>query len=154
MKTWCLVAAAVVVLGVSAAAQKPAGDDAAAVAKVRADYEKAANAQDFAAMARLYAVDGVEMPPNGPSVKGRAAIEAYHKKMSASMTVSGLKVTPTDTRVSGDIAYDVGTYTQRIAPKGAAAMDDRGKYVVILKKTGGTWAVAHAIYNSDLPAPK
>ena len=32
-------------------------------------------------------------------------------------------------------------------------MKDTGKYVVILKRTGGSWKVAYAIYNSDLPPP-
>ena len=30
-------------------------------------------------------------------------------------------------------------------------MNDTGKYTVILKRTGGAWKVAYAIYNSDTP---
>ena len=150
-KMLCVVTAIVLAAGVSAAAQKDA--DAAAIAKIRADYEKATNARDFAAIARLYTADGVEMPPNGPAAKGRAAIEAMNKKMATSMNVTNLKIVSTDTHISGDTAYDVGTYTQRITPKGGPAIDDRGKFVVVLRKTGGSWGVAYAIYNSDLPPP-
>ena len=144
-----VVTAVVLAVGVIVAAQKDA--DSAAIAKVRADYEKAANAGDFAGIAKLHTEDGVEMPPEAAAVRGRAAIEAFHKKMSASMTVSNLRIVPTETRVSGDVAYDVGTYTQRVMPKGAAAIEDRGKFVAILKKTGGTWGIAYLIYNSDVP---
>ena len=32
-------------------------------------------------------------------------------------------------------------------------MNDTGKYTVVLKRVGGAWKVAYAIYNSDLPPP-
>jgi hypothetical protein len=32
-------------------------------------------------------------------------------------------------------------------------MKETGKYVVVLKRTGGAWKVAYAIYNSDQAPP-
>jgi ketosteroid isomerase-like protein len=58
-----------------------------------------------------------------------------------------------ETRATGDTGYDVGTYQQNITPATGAAMDDSGKFTVILKRTGGRWKVAYAIYNSDRPMP-
>src|SRR5262245_32779892 len=127
--------------------------DTAAIGKARAAFEKAAGAQDAAAMAKLYTADGVEMPPNAPAAKGRAAIEAYHKGFAQQYMVHGITLTATDTQVHGDTAVDIGTYKQSLmANKGGGMFDDKGKYIVLLKKdASGNWLVTHAIYNSDNP---
>lgn len=152
-----VVAAAVFVLtaaGVSAQ-QKAAAGDEAAIGKVRGAYQTAAAAQDAAGIAKLYAADGIEMPPNAPAVKGRAAIEAFHKGLAKEWMVHGMTITPVETRVMGDRAYDTGTYKQGLMPqKGGGMIDDTGKFVVLLKKdASGAWWISHAIYNSDVPLP-
>lgn len=139
-------------------AQQRGGSAAAeaAIGKVRSAYQTAANAQDAAAIAKLFAPDGVEMPPNAPLQKGRAAIEGYHKNFASQMMVHNLVIKPTETHVMGDMAYDVGTYSQSLMPMkgGGKTMDDKGKYIVLLKKdASGAWLVTHAIYNSDVPLP-
>ena len=59
-------------------------------------------------------------------------------------------LTHTESAISGDTAYDVGTYTQRLStPDGM--LDDMGNYIVMLKHTGGDWKIAYAIHNSDRP---
>jgi uncharacterized protein (TIGR02246 family) len=153
-RTVTILAVVLTAAGVSAQ-QKAAGGDEAAIAKVRAAYQTAAGAQDGAAIAKLYAPDGVEMPPNGPAAKGRAAIEAFHKAFGQQFMMHGMTITNTETKVHGDYAYDVGTYKQTLMPmKGGAMVDDHGKYVVLLKKdASGSWWVTHAIYNSDVPLP-
>lgn len=147
-----LSAVALMTAGVSA--QQKGADDAA-IAKIRAAYQTAANAQDAAAMARLFAADGVEMPPNAPAATGRAAIEAFHKAFAKQWMMHGITITSTSTKVTGDTAYDIGTYKQQIMSNATGAVvDDKGKYIVLLKKDGaGNWAISHAIYNSDNPPP-
>jgi uncharacterized protein (TIGR02246 family) len=143
----------------AAAQQKPApkgaatGDEAA-IGKIRSAYEKAALAQDAAAIAKLFAADGEEMPPNAPASKGRAAIEAYQKRFAQEFMMHGIKITPAATHVIGDVAYEVGTVKQSLmAQKGGAMIDDTGKYVVILKKDAGNWLIQYLIFNSDNPPP-
>jgi uncharacterized protein (TIGR02246 family) len=149
--------AALVGAGLSAQAKKapPAGGgDDAAIAKIRTAFQTAVMGQDAAGIARLFAADGAELPPNSPAVMGRAAIEKYHKDFAQQFMVHGISITSLKVQVAGDIAYDVGTYKQQLmAMKGGAVMDDHGKYVVLLKKEGGNWVVTHSIYNSDLPPP-
>jgi uncharacterized protein (TIGR02246 family) len=141
--------------GSVSAQTKAAGGDEAGIAKVRSAYQTAAGTQDGAAIAKLYTADGVEMPPNGPAAKGRAAIEAFHKAFGQQWMMHGMTITATETKVHGDYAYDIGTYKQSLMPmKGGAVVDDKGKYVVLLKKdASGNWLVTHAIYNSDVPLP-
>jgi uncharacterized protein (TIGR02246 family) len=145
---------AVALAAVSVSAQQK-GADAAAIAKVRTAYQTAAGAQDAAAMAKLFAADGVEMPPNAPAASGRAAIEAFHKGFAKQWMMHGMTITPTATKVMGDTAYDIGTYKQQIMSHATGAIvDDKGKYIVLLKKdAAGNWAISHAIYNSDNPPP-
>lgn len=148
------VAAAAIALG-AAGTYAQGNADTTAIAKARSAYEKAAGAQDGAAIAKLYTADGVEMPPNAPAAKGRPAIEAYHKTFGQQFMVHGITLTATDTQVHGDTAVDIGTYKQSLmAQKGGGMIDDKGKYIVLLKKdASGAWLLTHAIYNSDNPLP-
>jgi uncharacterized protein (TIGR02246 family) len=151
-----LAAGAIALVAASVSAQpKPAGGDEAAIAKLRTAYQTGAGSQDGAAIAKLYSPDGVEMPPNAPAAKGRAAIEAFHKAFGQQFMMHGMTVTSTELKVHGDTAYDVGAYKQSLmAMKGGAVIDDHGKYVVLLKKdASGNWWITHAIYNSDVPLP-
>ena len=135
-------------------AQQKSADETA-IAKVRTAFQTAAGTQNGAAIAKLFVADGVEMAPNTPAARGRAAIEAYHKAFGQQWMMHGMTITPAETKVMGDTAYDIGTYKQQImSMKGGGVIDDKGKYVVLLKKDGsGNWLITHAIYNSDLPLP-
>jgi len=144
------------VLGVFAAcvlvatwARAQASASAADIVKVTDAYVKASLAGDAKAVAALYTDDAVEMPPYEPLVKGRAAIEQYYtKQMGGPAKLKSLNLTHIESKASGDIGYDVGTYTQTLSD-GQHSMDDTGKYTVLLKRVGGAWKVAYAIYNSD-----
>jgi uncharacterized protein (TIGR02246 family) len=130
-------------------AQSPGA--AAEIAKVSDAYVKASLAGDAKAIAALYTDDAVEMPPNQPMVKGRAAIEQYYtKQFGGPAKVQSFTITKIESNASGDIGYEVGTYRQTITD-GQRPTNDTGKYTVVLKRTGGAWKVAYAIYNSDTP---
>lgn len=150
-----LMIAAAVALAATCAQAQQGNTDTSGVAKARTAYEKAAAAQDAGAIAKLYTVDGVEMPPNAPAAKGRPAIEAYHKSFAQQFMVHGITLTATDTQVHGDTAVDIGTYTQSLMSQKTGGMtDDKGKYIVLMKKDpSGAWLLTHAIYNSDNPPP-
>jgi len=155
MRLAALVGAMMLAAAGASAQTKASGADEAAIAKSRTAFQTAAGTQDGAAIAKLFTTDGVEMPPNAPAAKGRAAIEAYHKGFGQQWMMHGMTITSTETKVSGDTAYDAGTYKQQImSNKSGAVIDDVGKYIVLLKKdAGGAWLITHAIYNSNLPVP-
>jgi uncharacterized protein (TIGR02246 family) len=123
------------------------------IVKVADAYVKAALANDAKAVAALYTDDAVEMPPFQPMVKGKANIEQYYvKQFSGPVKVKSFSLTHLDTKASGEVGYDVGTYAQTMS--GGEHPVDAGKYVVILRRSGNEWKVAYAIYNSDqAPAP-
>jgi len=148
------IAAAVSTIVVAAQSKPPAapGSDAA-IRAVADQYAKASLAGDAKAVVALYTDDAIEMPPNRPMIKGRAAVLKYYEEQFAAAKINTLTFQHLDSHSSGDTGYDVGTYSQTLTPTKAAAMNDTGKYTVVLKRVGGAWKVAYAIYNSDLPPP-
>src|SRR4051812_722244 len=92
--------------GMAAQQKAAAGGDEAAIAKVRTAYQAASAAQDAAGVAKLYAADGEELPPNAPAAKGRAAIEKYHKDFAAQFMIHGITIASTALHVTGTWAID------------------------------------------------
>jgi len=140
-------------LALQAGSQPARGANDPAITAVADQYVKATLAGDAKAVAALYTDDAVEMPPNEPAVKGRAAIQQLYEKNFKAAKIGSFAVTHMESRSSGDTGYDTGTYRQTVTPTGGSEIKDSGKYVVILKRIGGSWKVAYAIYNSDLPPP-
>jgi uncharacterized protein (TIGR02246 family) len=123
------------------------------ITKVADAYVKATLARDAKALAALYAEDAVDMPPNQPTVRGRADIEAHYQKLFTNpiMKLEGFTLTHSDTTAAGNVGYDVGMYSQTLTIEGKQ-VQDTGRYVVILRRSGGDWKIVYAIYNSDQPA--
>jgi uncharacterized protein (TIGR02246 family) len=131
----------------------PPANDPAIIA-VADTYVAAVLKGDAAAITDLYTEDAMDMPPNAATVKGRAAIGEFYKKQMSGAKFSAFTLKHLETRSAGDVGYDVGSYDQTLTPTGAPApVHDTGKYLVVVKRVGGKWKVAHAIYNSDLPPP-
>jgi uncharacterized protein (TIGR02246 family) len=126
--------------------------DAAALRALLDRWQQAARAKDWPALAATYTEDGMFMPPNGPAVRGRAAIEAWFK---AFPPMSEITVTPEEIDGRADVAYDRGTYSLAFAsPAKGQPASDKGKFVVISRKQAdGSWLIAIDIFNSDVPLP-
>jgi uncharacterized protein (TIGR02246 family) len=160
MKSLSAVAVAVVVIAVAvvgAQSKTDQGSPGTVDAGFRAlseQFTKAAVAGDAKAIAALYADDGVEMRPDMPPLKGRAAIQQFYEKMIASATINKLTTSHSEMRAFGDTGYDVGTFTQTYTPTNAKPMNTTGKYVAIVKRVGGAWKIAYMSLSLDSPAPK
>jgi len=95
------------------------------------------------------------MPPDHPAVRGRAAIEGYYRQVfSGPAKLSAFRLTHRESSVAGDVAYLTGDSTITVTPPGAPPIAQTGKYVVVLKRSGGKWLVADAIHNADGPCPQ
>lgn len=129
--------------------------DKAAIQKVVDEAIAIASAEtkDWATYARTYyAEDAVVMPPNSPSVQGRAAIESLFAAFPA---ISDLKFELLKIEGLGDLAYVHGTYSMMLTlPDAPTPIKDSGKYIEIWRKQAdGSWKVIRDIFNSDLPLP-
>jgi uncharacterized protein (TIGR02246 family) len=117
--------------------------------KLAVEFEAAFKAKDAAKVAAFYAEDAVMMPPNEPSVKGRTAIQAHYANQFK-QGFTNLDLNPTESAVSGQQAFDVGT-SSIVLPDGRT---ENGKYLVVYKRVGADWKLAYDIFNSDSPSPK
>lgn len=109
-------------------------------------------------VAALHAENAEILPPNAPAVNGRANIATY---MAEGLAQGTFALTLTSQSVMADAAdaFERGSYTFAFtpgpnAPKGMTAMADTGKYIAHWHNDGGTWLIAHSIWNSDLPLPQ
>jgi uncharacterized protein (TIGR02246 family) len=128
--------------------------DEASIRAASTDWSKASQAKDVEKAVSFYADDAMQMPDNGPLVKGKDNIRAGWQKMLA-LPGPGLTFVTTGVEVarSGDLAYEYGTYDFATQNKQGKITDEQGKYIVVWKKQpDGSWKVAADIDNPDAPA--
>jgi uncharacterized protein (TIGR02246 family) len=145
------------------AEQTGATEEAAAtdVASVRIEieaiadrYEQAFLAEDAATIAATYTEDAVVLPPGAPRAEGRAAIESMFASWFEQVPATeGFTLTTDEVQLagSGDIAYEIGTYTSRGTSPEGEAYDETGKFLVVWKHVDGEWKIAADTWNGDAP---
>ena len=137
------------------AACQPQSEDRATqtnLAAVRAEIEgvrkawmEAAERDDAAALAQLYADDGVVLDPvDYVPLEGRAAIR---KVLAEELPVVGqLQLRSQDSYASGDLAYDYGEFTEQVTPPDEKPIMISGHYLIILRlQEDGAWKLAKKI---------
>jgi uncharacterized protein (TIGR02246 family) len=135
--------------------ETPAVDAATVEQSIRdaADsYEQAALAGDVEALSSSYADDAIMMPPGMPKAEGIDAIRAAYQQMYAAgnPTSASLDSETIVVAESGDVAYEVGTFSFSGPGPDGTEMTDNGKYMAIWKPTAdGTWKIAADIWNND-----
>ena len=133
--------------------KKDAAADTAAVNAIRGKFSTAFNSNDAAALAALYADDAIVMLANQPAVEGRPAIQSLYEAMFKANAVK-VAITPLETQVAGDWAYDRGNATTTMTPNSGKPAEESVKYLVVLKRVpGGLWKVYRNIDNSNNPPP-
>lgn len=149
---WVLIAVAL--MGCSGRGGVTAFSDAdrAAIEKsMVSDAMAALAAKDFESYANLFTEDAALLPPNAPTLNGRAAMVTWLRGFPP---YNDFKLGLTTIQGSGDAAYVQGTCSMTLTPPGAPApVADHGKWLVgARKQPDGSWRGAVVIFNSDLPA--
>lgn len=133
-------------LGWIAAAQADSASVKKQIEAANAEMTAALARGDAAGVAASYTADAQMLPPNSPTLSGRAAIqELWAGWIQAGWTK--LTLTPVEVEGMGDTAYEVGTYVSS-----DGKMSDEGKYIVVWKKQQGKWRLFRDIWNTSLPA--
>ena len=144
---------ALVSIFAACAAQAPAGltdADRTGIQAVTDEFAEHFLAGNFAGVASLYTEDGVLLPPNAPSVTGRAAIEEF---LTNFPPVTQFSLTNLSVEGSGDMAYVHGTVHLVMTGPDGNTIEDTLKFIEIRHKVGDRWLLAYDIFNSDLPLP-
>lgn len=122
------------------------------IEKANAKFSEHVRRGDARALASLYTDKARMMPPNNPTVLGRENIEGLWRAMLG----SGLKeavLTTVGVDGSGDTVTEMGEYMLKLQPEGQEAVEDKGKYIVLWKRTPEGWRLHWDIFNTSLPAP-
>jgi ketosteroid isomerase-like protein len=136
-----------------AGCQKPAdtSTDEATVRKAAPAFEAALNEGDATKLSAMYWDDALLLPPGAPGLTGSGPIGEFLGKQGADMKSAGLIMKldeKTDVAVSGDLAYEGGTFTVTDA---SGAVVDKGKFLGVLQKRDGKWKYIRDTWNSDQP---
>ena len=155
-----IIALTIILVGVSLAVSSrttaQTADTAAEeqiIRQVSQQWVGAVATKDPAATVQFYTDDSVLLPQGAPLAEGHDAIakvwRGYFDLPDFSLTFGPTKI---NVSLSGDMAYEIGTYALGFrGDKGP--VQEKGKYVVVWRKVGGTWKAAADIFNSDGPAP-
>jgi uncharacterized protein (TIGR02246 family) len=141
-----LAAAALATVGAGCGGAAPPAADKAAADELTASWVKAVDAGDAAAVAELYTEDAESLPPGGPAITGRNAIEAYWRDDFGSGGIV-TRLTPRASIAQADLLHVNGTY--EVAAKGSAASLASGQYQQLWKRVDGQWKVHDEIWRLD-----
>ncbi len=125
-------------------------DVTAIIHKTGEDWARYWNSRQPEKLAQLYAEDAVYLPPHHPAVHGREAIREYLSR-PLHHGYTDLKFEVTYIKQTGDLAFDVGTYTMKVPQPGGGHKSDKGKYLTVWKKRSGGWQIVADSWSSDLP---
>ena len=128
--------------------QAPMSEDPSAIVANTEAWEAAFNAKDVDGIVALYTSDARVLPPNAEMVSGSDAVRTiFGGFIDAGI---GGELTSIESKISGNIAYDVGTY----ALHNDDGPVDNGKFIVTFRRgDDGEWRINNDIWNSDVPVP-
>lgn len=126
-------------------------DVTAIIHKTGDDWARYWNSRQPEKLAELYAEDAVYLPPHHPAVHGREAIREYLRR-PLHRAYTDLRFEVTYIKQTGDLAFDVGTYTMKVPQEGGGQRPDQGKYLTVWRKRAdGDWHIVADSWSSDLP---
>ncbi len=138
--TTCLLA-----LGACTPPAPPA--DPSAITSRSDAWEAALNAKDIDKLVSMYTEDARVMPPGLPLSTGTQAVrDAFSGMIAAGFTGT---LTPVETRIAGDIGYNVGTFELTMGDGTVTT----GKFTETWERgSDGVWRISNDIWNDDGPS--
>jgi uncharacterized protein (TIGR02246 family) len=103
-----------------------------------ARYDASYAAKDPAAMAMVYAEDGVLVSPPGPIVRGREAIRAYYVKRFAS-GARGHAIKVIEVHVLGDGGYGINQFSVNVPGANGKLREEHGTIIAAYRHDPDGW---------------
>lgn len=155
MKTLGVLAAFTVVGALSACGdstpKRPTAEqDVAAIMEFNKHYLGAINDGDIKTLAALTTDGHVMIAPNRPPIVGKAANDAMNGRAFEEFEFDE-SWSPTQTVVSGDLAFQQGTYVSTAKPRaGGESRTIRGSFLRIYQRQpNGEWRMTRDTFNSE-----
>ena len=105
---------------------------------------------DAKALSNLYTSDACLMPAGMGFVKGRKAVEEFWGGAIKGMGLKDGILKTVEVVGEGDTVTEMGEYVLKLQAEGKN-MEDKGKYVVVWKKTPDGWKLHWDIWTTSLP---
>lgn len=110
------------------------------VERVLKDYAQAWQANDPAALSKLFAADGMALPSGQPPARGADSIRKAYSQGAG----TPLSLRPIAYGASGDLAYVIGGWGP------SADKPDFGKFTLVLRRGGdGRWLIVSDMDNAN-----
>jgi uncharacterized protein (TIGR02246 family) len=125
--------------------------DEAAIAEFNRQYLKAINDGDIESLAALTTEDHMMISSGGAPLAGKKALV---DTMTRAFETNKFHETwaPQETVVSGDLAYQRGTFVVEATPKAGGEMSrTTGNFLRIYRKIDGKWFMVRDTFNSQRP---
>ena len=113
------------------------------IVDLESEWSKMFGANDLEGIMKMLAQDSVLIMPGAEPVIGAEDIRRVTQEMLASDDEVSWKSTFASVAPSGDMAYDYGTATTRLAD----GSEIQGHYLVVWVKEDGQWKVAADMFN-------
>jgi ketosteroid isomerase-like protein len=128
-------------------------EDEAAIAEFNRQYLKAINDGDIKALSSLTTEDHIMIAPNRQPIVGKAANDAANGRAFEQVDIDETW-SPLETVISGDLAYQRGTFTVTATAKsGGTPRNLSGHFLRIYRRQpDGSWRMTRDMFNSDNPA--
>lgn len=112
------------------------------------DFVTSYNAKDSQKVAQAFTDNGAVMPPNASTVRGTVNVQIYYDKRFT-QGATDLKLETTDVIGDGGLAVASGNYWLNMAPAGAEARRDRGKFIFVMREGNNRWGLERLMFSSD-----
>ena len=119
--------------------------------KLRQEWARDLHEKRVGASTALYASDAVFIQPDGARVKGSAAIHKLYEKVTSTFD-SSLNFSSERVEISGDLAFDSGTYTETLVVRAThKSIFSKGSYLTIYRQgKDGNWKIAEQMWAQPL----
>jgi len=124
--------------------------DEAAIADFNRRYLGAINEGDIATLSSLTTDGHIMLAPGRPPLVGKAANDAANGRVAQMFKIDE-HWSPLETVISGDLAYQRGTFTVAATPKaGGETRNTSGNFLRIYRRQpDGSWRMVRDMFNSD-----
>ena len=115
-------------------------------------FMEAVKAGDIPTLLSLYSDVTVWMPPNEPSLFGKAEVEEWHQEYFKDFRIITFEETERDVTVLDGWAVERWAYMVAVHPlAGGDRIRDDGRFLVVWKQETGVWRMSQAMFNSIRP---
>ena len=127
--------------------------DIRAITTLHEESNHALSRGDLETLMSVYADDVISMPPNQAPRIGKSAVRSMWADVLSDFAVEA-SVSVEEVEVTGEWAYERGTYNLKLKPQaGGAPIEDFGKYLDILRRQpDGNWKYSRVSWSSNQSA--